>query len=122
MPHVYTFTSNKAADTSRAGKQHIVPPRRSKRHRKLSGHEKRRYLSNVTECNIFRVQAQYSIKPISNERASCGQITFAIVRVTRNVASLKSHTCTCGKLKLEKICNTHISFTCKRERERENSF
>lgn len=34
----------------------------------FGGYEKRRYLSNVTECNIFRVQAQYSIKPISNGR------------------------------------------------------
>lgn len=31
-------------------------PRRPERHRKLSGHEKRRYLSNVTECNIFRAK------------------------------------------------------------------
>lgn len=30
--------------------------RRPERHRKLSGHEKRRYLSNVTECNIFRTK------------------------------------------------------------------
>lgn len=31
-------------------------PRCPERHRKLSGHEKRRYLSNVTECNIFRAK------------------------------------------------------------------
>lgn len=31
-------------------------PRPPKRHRKLLGHEKRRYLSNVTECNIFRAK------------------------------------------------------------------
>lgn len=58
--------SNKAVDTNGtdgAGKQRTMlntdAPRRCRhpeRHRKLSGHEKRRYLSNVTECNIFRAK------------------------------------------------------------------
>lgn len=132
MPRVYTFTSNKAVDTDGQANS-TLPPRRSKRHRKLSGHEKRRYLTNVTECNIFRAspifdktnfQQTRELRPnyvryrSSYERRCEFKISHLYLWQTGIIKNMPLRHGANDKGILTDTCVIRISFMCKRE----NSF
>lgn len=137
MPRVYTFTSNKAVDTDGQANSTLlnadVPPRRVVRNviANFRGMKKRRYLTNVTECNIFRAspifdktnfQRTRELRPnyvryrSSYARRSEFKIPHLYLRQTGIIKNMPLQHGINDKGILTDMCVIHISFMRKKDR------